>query len=133
MATTRKKTIASVKPKTPPKTVSPKAASSSPAKTTLPQSGIAAKVVSDTTSAPMKQAHELKKRELVERIIAKNGLKRRDVKPIVETMLEVLGDAINGGETLNLQPLGKVMVKRSKDSSNAKISIVKIRQNKIAP
>lgn len=129
MTTSSKKPISSVKPKTPLKAVPTKTTTSTETK------GVSApKVVpASTTTMAMEQNTDLKKKELIERIIAKNGMKRRDVKPVVETMLEVLGAAINDGETLNLQPLGKVMVKRTVDAPNAKVSVVKIRQRKEAP
>jgi DNA-binding protein HU-alpha len=76
------------------------------------------------------KAPELKKKELIERVVLKSGLKRRDVKPAVEAMLDVLGDALSKGEDLNLQPLGKVMVKRSKDMPNATVLTARIRRTK---
>jgi DNA-binding protein HU-alpha len=75
-------------------------------------------------------AHVLRKKELIDRVVEKSGLKRKDAKPGIEAMLEVLGEALDNGEELNLQPFGKLMVKRTKDFDNAKVMIVKIRQRK---
>lgn len=135
MATSSSKTITSVKPKTSQKAVSTKTPAAKSAPAAEPKEVSAPKVVSASTAntAVMEKSKELKKKELIERIIAKNGMKRRDVKPVVETMLEVLGAAIGDGETLNLQPFGKVMVKRTNDAPNAKVSVVKIRQRKETP
>jgi DNA-binding protein HU-alpha len=88
-----------------------------------------AEVQTSSTEIEVK-APELKKKELIERVVLKSGLKRRDVKPAVEAMLEVLGDALAGGEDLNLQPMGKFMVKRTKEMPNAKVLTVRIRQPK---
>lgn len=119
MTTSKKKPTLSVKtasaePKTVPKVV------------TAPRS---VKVVT-SPEAQVESAPELKKNDLIDRIMAKNGMKRKDVKPMVETMLVVLGDAIGKGETLNLQPMGKLVVKKTKDQPNAVVSICRIRRPK---
>lgn len=119
MTTSKKKTTlsakqAATKPKTVPKVV------------TAPRP---VKVVT-TSDAATDKAPEVKKNELIDRIMAKNGMKRRDVKPMVETMLAVLGEAIGKGETLNLQPMGKLVVKKTKDQPNATVSICRIRRPK---
>lgn len=69
----------------------------------------------------------VKKPELIDRVMAETGMKKKDVKPVVEGMLAVLGRALSDGEELIVPPLGKVMVKRTKDVANARVMNVKVR------
>lgn len=97
--------------------------------TAAPAAAVApAKVVE--AAKPVVAGPMLKKKELIDRVVAKSGIKKKDAKPVIESMLEVLGSAIASGEELNLQPLGKVKVNREKEMSGAKIFICKIRQTK---
>jgi len=70
----------------------------------------------------------LRKKELIERVVERSGVKKKDAKPTIEAMLAVLGEALAAGEELNLQPLGKVMVKKTKELANAKMMVCRIRQ-----
>jgi len=46
----------------------------------------------------------LRKKDLVDRVVAASGAKKKQVKDIVAHTLKVLGDAIRKGEQLNLPP-----------------------------
>ncbi len=46
----------------------------------------------------------LRKKDLVDRVVAASGAKRKQVKDIVAHTLKVLGDAMGKGEHLNLPP-----------------------------
>ena len=46
----------------------------------------------------------LRKKDLVDRVVAASGAKKKQVKDIVAHTLKVLGDAIGKGEQLNLPP-----------------------------
>lgn len=72
------------------------------------------------------------KRELIERVVIASGIKKKAAKPVVEAMLKELGDALARGETLNLQPFGKGIVKNRKDLENAEIIELRLRRSKIA-
>ncbi|MCF6443662.1 HU family DNA-binding protein [Nereida sp. MMG025] len=98
-----------------------------PVKTAAPT----AQVVS--AAKPVVAGPMLKKKELIERVVEKSGIKKKDAKPVIEAMLDVLGTAIASGEELNLQPFGKVKVNREKEMSGAKIFVCKIRQTKQTP
>ena len=75
----------------------------------------------------------LKKPEFLERVIARTDIKKRDAKPAIETALAVLGDALLAGEEVNLPPLGKLRVVRSKDlESGAQVMTLKLRTPKDA-
>ena len=81
-------------------------------------------------SAPVEVTPSLRKKELIDRVVSKNGAKRKDAKPVVEAMLDVLGDALAQGEELNLQPFGKLKINRQKEMAGAKVFVCKIRQRK---
>lgn len=70
----------------------------------------------------------LKKRELYELVSTRSGLAKNKIRPVVDAMIDVLGETIAQGRGMNLPPMGRVMIKRSKDGPNARISIVKVRQ-----
>ena len=72
----------------------------------------------------------LKKKELIDRVVAMSGGKKKDVKPAVEATLAVLGAAIAKGEELNLQPLGKLMIKNRTEKANGEVINCRIRQAK---
>lgn len=69
----------------------------------------------------------IKKPELIDRVMAETGMKKKDVKPVVEAMLTVLGKALTSGEELTVPPLGKLMIKRTKEAANATIVTIKLR------
>ena len=71
----------------------------------------------------------MRKKELIDAVVAHAGLKKRDVKPVVESMLAVLGEALSDNRELNLPPLGRVKVRREKQLANGRIMVAKIRQS----
>ena len=81
-------------------------------------------------SAPVEITPSLRKKELIDRVVSKSGAKRKDAKPVVEAMLDVLGDALAQGEELNLQPFGKLKINRQKEMAGAKVFVCRIRQRK---
>jgi DNA-binding protein HU-alpha len=70
----------------------------------------------------------MRKKELLEKVVARSGMKKKDVKPVVEAMLAELGETLAGGRGLVLPPLGKIQINREKKLPNGKVIIVKIRQ-----
>lgn len=91
-----------------------------------PADGMPNAVVVGTVKAVVADA-PIKKPELIDRVMAETGLKKKDVKPVVEAMLAVLGRALIAGEELTVPPLGKVMINRSKEVANATIVNIKLR------
>ncbi|MCC0064252.1 MAG: HU family DNA-binding protein [Defluviimonas sp.] len=71
----------------------------------------------------------LKKKELVERVVAASGVKKKDAKSVVEATLRVLGDALAAGEDLVLPPFGKAKVNRQKDLGSGEMLVIKLRRN----
>ena len=77
---------------------------------------------------PADAGPELKKQELIEKVLAKGDIKKKNAKPVVEAVLEVLGEVLAEGREINLPPLGKIKINRVRDMANARIIIAKIRQ-----
>lgn len=75
---------------------------------------------------------ELKKKELVDMVVVRSGIKKKDAKPVVEAMLAVLGETVASGRELNLQPLGKLRINRAETKDNGRVIICKLRQSKAA-
>ena len=77
---------------------------------------------------PVVLGNQLKKKELLDLVVARSGKKKKDVKPIVEAMLAVLGDAFAEQREMNLQPLGKLKVQRGKELHYGRALVLKLRQ-----
>ena len=70
----------------------------------------------------------LRKPAFMERALARTDVKKRDAKPAIEAALAVLGEALSGGEEVNLPPLGKVRVVRARElDSGAHVLTLKLR------
>jgi DNA-binding protein HU-alpha len=93
----------------------------------------AAKPVVVTEAAPVVSGPELKKKELIDMVVERSGVKKRFVKPALEAALAVLGEALDEGRELNLRPFGKMKVQRAKEVSNGKVMNVRVRQPKKLP
>ncbi|KIN72199.1 HU family DNA-binding protein [Sulfitobacter guttiformis] len=78
--------------------------------------------------SPVVVSEELKKKELFDLVVARSGMKKKDVKPVVEAMLGVLGDVLAEQRELNLQPLGKLKVQRAKELPDGRALVLKLRQ-----
>ncbi|MCF6232261.1 MAG: HU family DNA-binding protein [Rhodobacteraceae bacterium] len=130
MATsTDKKTVAASKPKV------AKTSAKKPRKMVeKPAPKPRARPVSKSAKAPevVVTEPELKKKELVDMVVVRSGIKKKDAKPVVEAMLAVLGETIASGRELNLQPLGKLRINRTAVKDNARVIICKLRQSKAA-
>ena len=103
-----------------------KATSAKPARAaTKPAPGSAAAktapdVVPDTTPT------------VIDEVVTRSGVRKKFAKPAIEAMIDVLAEAIAEGREVNLQPFGKIKHQRTKDTSNARITVAKIRQSKTA-
>ncbi len=71
----------------------------------------------------------LRKKELIDAVVQRTGLKKRDVRPVVESMLGVVGEALAEGRELVAQPLGKLKVHKKKTTSSKRILFAKVHQN----
>ena len=70
----------------------------------------------------------LRKKELFERVVEATGAKKKDVKPIVEATLKLLGDTLSSGDDLVLPPLGKAKVSKQKDLGSAEMLVIRLRR-----
>ena len=83
---------------------------------------------------PVSAKTMLKKAELVDQVVEKTGVKKRDAKVSVEAALAILAQALADETDLNLPPLGKVRMVKSKDlTDGAKALTLKLRTMKSKP
>ncbi len=75
---------------------------------------------------------ELRKADFIDAVVARSGLKKREVKPAVEAAMALLGEAIEAGREISFPELGKLKVNREKDLAGAKVIICKLRRPKPA-
>jgi nucleoid DNA-binding protein len=92
--------------------------------------------VSDTVvdnDAPAVDPNLLKKPDLLDQVVSRTNLKKRDVKPAVEAALAVIGEALRKGNELALPPLGKVRLVKTKElDGGACVMTLKLRTAKHA-
>lgn len=84
----------------------------------------------DDTDGDSASGSELKKQELIGKVMERADVRKKYAKPVVEAVIEILGEALAEGREMNLQPFGKLKVNRAKDTGNARIIVAKIRQAK---
>ncbi|WP_372572518.1 HU family DNA-binding protein [Ruegeria jejuensis] len=92
-----------------------------PADTTAPNPKVVA-------STPVVAGPELRKKELIDQVVARSGVKKKDAKPVVEALLAILGETVAEGRELNLQPFGKLKINRSEEKANGRVVICRLRQ-----
>lgn len=76
---------------------------------------------------------EMRKKELIDAVVTRSGIRRRDAKPVVEAMLAVLGEAIADGREMNLNPFGKLRINSSRDKPNGRVTVIRLRQSTAKP
>lgn len=95
----------------------PAGARTSPTKPKLVHGGVAsdASVLDgEAGDAAVSKANTgLRLKDLVDRVVAATGGKKKGIKEIVEATLAQMGDALQKGESLNLPAFGKVRVARA--------------------
>lgn len=74
----------------------------------------------------------VRRKEMVARIAASSGVKPNLIKSVLDSVLKELGDALFAGESLNLEPLGKLSVNRQRETEKAKIVICKLRRSNVS-
>ncbi|WP_081625834.1 HU family DNA-binding protein [Yoonia vestfoldensis] len=76
---------------------------------------------------------QLKKPDLLDQVVARSLLKKRDVKPALDAALALIGEALARGDELILPPLGKIRVVKTKDiGDGAQLLTLKLRSTKDA-
>ncbi|MEP1767592.1 MAG: HU family DNA-binding protein [Sulfitobacter sp.] len=129
MATSSKRTGKSTMPKTTKTTVpAPSAEPMTDIDSSKAPKGVVVEPSVVETLSPVVVSNELRKKELFELVVERSGMKKKDVKPVVEAMLAVLGDAWAEQREMNLPPLGKIKVQRGKELSDGRVVVLKLRQ-----
>lgn len=78
---------------------------------------------------PVELGPLMRKKELIDAVVTRSGVKKKDAKPVVEAMLAVLGEALSEKRELALQPLGRVKIQRVREHPNGQVLVTKIRQS----
>ncbi len=71
----------------------------------------------------------MRKKELIDAVVTRSGMKKKDAKPVVESMLAVLGEALADNRELNLPPFGRVKIRKERQLPNGRMMVIKLRQN----
>ncbi len=114
-----------------PRGGAPKAATTSRKSSEAPAKPAAAapKPVVVAETAPEPVLPDLKRQELLAQVVARSDVKKKFAKPVLEAALALIGEALAEGRELNLAPMGKVKINRTKQMANGRVIIARIRQN----
>lgn len=77
---------------------------------------------------PLSEREEMKKKELIDLVVERSGIKKRDAKPAIEAALAILGETLAEGREVNMRPMGKIKVTRMKKGANGQVIHARIRQ-----
>lgn len=105
---------------------------SDPNKSDLPETSDVDATVQAPSATPAEAeppTFELKRKDLIDRVVATSGVKKSDAKVVVEAMLGVMGQALSDGASLNLQPFGKARIARRKDLPNGEVLVLRLRRS----
>ena len=122
MATVKSKATTTRKPT--------KKAAASKAKATKTVSEAAAPAETTKPSLVMVPNNKVKRSEFVARVAERSGLRSNQVKPVLEAVLEELGQILLNGEELKHPSLGKLSVNRRKELAAANVVHCKLRRQK---
>lgn len=89
------------------------------------------KVVTETeaTDPAIESADDaLRKGDLIEAVVARCGVKKRDAKPAIEAAMAILGETLQSGRGINLPELGKIKVQNSKTVDDAIVINLRMRR-----
>lgn len=67
-------------------------------------------------------------KDLIDRVVATAGVKKKDARPVIEATLKHLGEALAAGEALILQPLGRLRVSRTNPGKGGDTLTLKLRR-----
>ncbi len=95
---------------------------------TAPSSKAAKPTVVDTPQAVI-LGPVMRKKELIDAVVERSAIKKKDAKPVVDAMLAILGEALADNRELILPPLGRIKVRREKALPNGRVMVVKVRQS----
>lgn len=81
-----------------------------------------------TEGAPEPALPDLKRPELLAQVVARSAVKKKFAKPVLEAALALIGEALAEGRDLNLEPMGKVRINRTRQMANGRVTVARIRQ-----
>lgn len=82
-------------------------------------------------ATPVSAKSMMKKAELIDQVVERTGVKKRDAKASVEAALAIMSETLIKETDLNLPPLGKVRLVKSMDQNEgAKVLTLKLRTMK---
>ena len=70
----------------------------------------------------------MRTKDLVEAIAPNVSVKRKDLRPLMEAVFKAMGDALAEGKSLNIPPLGKILVKKERKGENADTIVLRLRR-----
>lgn len=82
--------------------------------------------MTDMTEADDAAQCVVKKKDFVDRIVTRAGLRKADARAAIDATLSALAEALERGEDLVLPPLGRVKVTREKAGPKGKQLILKL-------
>lgn len=121
------KTKAAPKKAAPSKATASKAAVKAPVAAPAPVAK--AKKVDPVVVGGAADTEDMRKPQLLDAVAKRSGVKRKDAKLVLEAALGVLGEAIAEGQEINVKPLGKLKVVRSKQMTNGRVINLRLRQS----
>lgn len=71
---------------------------------------------------------ELRRGELIDRVVAQTGIRKKFAKPVIEEVLAILGEELAEGRRLSLQPMGRFKITRHEDLEKGRLIVARIRQ-----
>ncbi|WP_158968275.1 HU family DNA-binding protein [Chachezhania sediminis] len=80
---------------------------------------------------PAEVVEELKRRDLIDMIVAETGVKKKFAKPVIDAMLAQMGATLAEGRPMNLPPMGKLRVNRSTETEGATTYFCRVRMPKL--
>jgi len=75
---------------------------------------------------------QLKLKELIEAVVERTGQRKGEARTAVQAALAVMGEALAGGTEVNLPPLGKMKINRTKPTPRGQMMMIKLVQNRRA-
>ena len=74
-------------------------------------------------------AEKLRKKAFVDRVVIASGMRKREVKPVVEAALRELGKALDEGMQIVLPDLGNLRIANTKETGQGTVHTVKVRRS----
>lgn len=73
------------------------------------------------------------KGDFLDRVVARSGMKKSDVKTAMDAVFEEMSVALGSGEVLALHPLGKMRVARTESKEDGEMMVIKLRRKDNLP